>query len=89
MCIQGNTVPSYVTMNHVSIISMHERRGEVVSRGFWSGARVAQLLFSLNEYLCELFCVKINMGSYLTASISPISVVLLRFDTKDGYPSYP
>ena len=35
----------------LAIISIHERRGEVVSRGFWSGARVAQLLFSLNEYL--------------------------------------
>ena len=70
------------------VISPMVCHGDFGRQRFWSCARVAKLFFPLsNEYL-RTFCVKMNMGSHCTPSISPKSVVLLRFDMKDGYRSY-
>ena len=51
------------TVKHVHVSS------GIMSWGFWSGARAAQLFFLSNKYLT--FTVKINKGSHCTLSISP------------------
>ena len=58
-----------------------------LSREFWSARDFdpARVLHSSFLNICELFGVKMDMSSHLTASISPKSVVLLQFDMKDGY----